>query len=165
MVPGAESSSDLNTLNFRLNCLLRHRRYHREYHHGGLMVWFGSQLRSDARPCFYRLVQSARGSSVIRARSSPWRHCRSTSPISSAKASPGTARTRGCSTPGPTSPTPGRSPSAARTTAITSGSRVRLERARHLCDLSDLAYLYLDLFNQMNLKKPLPVTQPEFVGH
>jgi len=31
------------------------------------MVWFGSQLRSDARPCFYRLVQSARGSSVIRA--------------------------------------------------------------------------------------------------
>ena len=60
---------------------------------------------AGAPPCLCRLAlrRSARRdegarSSAIRARGSARRRCRSTSPISSARASPATARTRGCST-------------------------------------------------------------------
>ena len=53
------------------------------------------------------------------------RRCPSTSPISNARASPATARTPGCSTRLPTTPTRRLSPSGARRTGIISGSRCR----------------------------------------
>ena len=59
----------------------------------------------------------------------------STSPISSARASPATAPTHGCSMPTPTRPTSKPSPSDARMTGIISGSSVSPEDAAEMADL------------------------------